>query len=389
MLHCQGQRVPSGTIVSAIHHFESAEVELLETSAPRQEKPLLTRWSNHFTDALKSSHPGIKRPIRLGMAATMALEQLLHFRGALARPAAAKSIIASLLSSVYEGEGFEKFSLEARVSQIQGSISSLELELAYRHIERNEWTDLLALARYVGVRGTGRQRAQVQSSSLSISRRMCKTSSTLIATRTAAENWHTDYWGPNKVSLAHLCGGAGTVRLGRNPSSCEPSCCAVSEIQNSNSIFRAGRIISEGFSGGKVKEAFEKVAKDEARKLSTVQEIMIRSIGYLRRIRGKEALRCYTCARIVTVSRWKTTFGGSQGRKAHKIGCVRSVEKYMIGGHQTTGESVNQAKVFKAHAALQGLCGNLINGESARGWRRSPAEHCDEPLCGEQEGSRT
>ena len=26
-----------------------------------------------------------------------------------------------------------------------------------------------------------------------------------------------------------------------------------------------------------------------------------------------------------------------------------------------TGESVNQAKVFRAHAVLQGLCGNLIN----------------------------
>ena len=26
-----------------------------------------------------------------------------------------------------------------------------------------------------------------------------------------------------------------------------------------------------------------------------------------------------------------------------------------------TGESVNQAKVFKAHAVLQGLCGNLVN----------------------------
>ena len=26
-----------------------------------------------------------------------------------------------------------------------------------------------------------------------------------------------------------------------------------------------------------------------------------------------------------------------------------------------TGESVNQAKVFKAHAVPQGLCGNLIN----------------------------
>ena len=34
----------------------------------------------------------------------------------------------------------------------------------------------------------------------------------------------------------------------------------------------------------RIKEAFEKVAKDEARKLSTVQENMIRSTDYLRRI---------------------------------------------------------------------------------------------------------
>ena len=44
-----------------------------------------------------------------------------------------------------------------------------------------------------------------------------------------------------------------------------------------------------------------------------------------------------------------------------------------------TGESVEQAKVFKAHAIPQGLCENLITalkiaGESARGWRRSPTE---------------
>ena len=34
----------------------------------------------------------------------------------------------------------------------------------------------------------------------------------------------------------------------------------------------------------RIKEAFEKVAKDEARKLSTVQELMMRSADYLRRI---------------------------------------------------------------------------------------------------------
>ena len=34
----------------------------------------------------------------------------------------------------------------------------------------------------------------------------------------------------------------------------------------------------------RIQEAFEKVAKDEARKLSTIQEIMIRSTAHLRRI---------------------------------------------------------------------------------------------------------
>ena len=60
-----------------------------------------------------------------------------------------------------------------------------------------------------------------------------------------------------------------------------------------------------------IKEAFEKVAKDEARNLSTVQEIIIRSTDYLRRIIAPTGGQG-ACARIVTVSRWKTTFGGSQ-----------------------------------------------------------------------------
>ena len=43
------------------------------------------------------------------------------------------------------------------------------------------------------------------------------------------------------------------------------------------------------------------------------------------------------------------------------------MEEKTTGSNQTgslvvqTGESVNQAKVFKAHAVPQGLCGNLIN----------------------------
>ena len=85
----------------------------------------------------------------------------------------------------------------------------------------------------------------------------------------------------------------------------------------------------------RIMEAFEQVAKDEARKVSIVSEIMIRST----RQRGKEAFRCHTCARVVTVSRWKTTFGGSKSFKLVVQTC----------------ESVNQAKVFRAHAVPQGL----------------------------------
>ena len=117
----------------------------------------------------------------------------------------------------------------------------------------------------------------------------------------------------------------------------------------------------------RIKEAFEQMAKDEARMLSIVQEIMIRSTGYLQRIiapagRSKEALRCHTCAHIVTVSRWKTSFGGLL---RNFWWCAICGEKYDWKRPNwllvvQTGESVNQAKIFKAHAVPQGLCGNLI-----------------------------
>ena len=49
------------------------------------------------------------------------------------------------------------------------------------------------------------------------------------------------------------------------------------------SIFRI-EVQATGWVFDRMKEAFEKVAKDEAGKLSTVQEIMTRSTDYLRRI---------------------------------------------------------------------------------------------------------
>ena len=83
---------------------------------------------------------------------------------------------------------------------------------------------------------------------------------------------------------------------------------------------------------------------------------------------SKEALRCLTYARTATVSLWKTTFGVSLGgSKNMQIGGARSVEKKTTGSNQTgfwwcrQAKVSNQAKVFKAHAVPQGLCGNLVN----------------------------
>ena len=111
----------------------------------RKKKPWLIRLSNHLTGMLINAGSGNKRSTRLGLAATMALGQLLQLRGALARLAAAKSIIASLLSSVHEGVGFEKFRWE-RLEFLKSKeiFSSLELDVV---ISRGtSEIDLLTLA---------------------------------------------------------------------------------------------------------------------------------------------------------------------------------------------------------------------------------------------------
>ena len=74
----------------------------------------------------------------------------------------------------------------------------------------------------------------------------------------------------------------------------------------------------------RIEEAFEKVAKDEARKLSTVQEIMYKkyrlpAAHHRASWRTRRSHNVPLVPRIVTVSRWKTTFGGSQGEKAYNL----------------------------------------------------------------------
>jgi len=83
------QLVLSCIKVLALHHFESAVSELLDTGPEfntsilgalqvlAKEKALLLRLLNHFTDTLNNSDPGtLKRPNRLVLAATVALGHL-------------------------------------------------------------------------------------------------------------------------------------------------------------------------------------------------------------------------------------------------------------------------------------------------------------------------
>ena len=62
----------------------------------------------------------------------------------------------------------------------------------------------------------------------------------------------------------------------------------------------------------------------------------------------------------------KTASGGSQEENGATVGGARSEEKYDWRAPNRllvvqTGESIEQAKLFKAHAVLQGFCANLIN----------------------------
>ena len=134
----------------------------------------------------------------------------------------------------------------------------------------------------------------------------------------------------------------------------------------------------------RIKEAFVKVAKNEARTLSTVQVIMIRSTDYLRRIIAPAGGQGGDCNSFPTEDYvWWVS-----GRKSTQIGGVRSVEKNMDWREpnrllvvQTGDESTNQAKVFKAHAVMWEFDQCVeVAGEPARGWRQHPTEHRDEPL---------
>ena len=98
----------------------------------------------------------------------------------------------------------------------------------------------------------------------------------------------------------------------------------------------------------RIKEAFDLVAQDEARKVSVVQEIMFKSTDYLWRIiasvGGQVVSQCLTCARTATVSLWKTTFGGSLLGRSTPAGGVRFVKKVRFEATEQASGRANWGK---------------------------------------------
>ena len=77
-----------------------------------------------------------------------------------------------------------------------------------------------------------------------------------------------------------------------------------------------------------------------------------------------EGSPCRTCALVVTDSCLKTTFGGSllDAGRTHAIVGVRLAAASTSGRLRTDSWRQNrrEAKVFRTHAAPQGMCDNLI-----------------------------
>ena len=121
----------------------------------------------------------------------------------------------------------------------------------------------------------------------------------------------------------------------------------------------------------RIEEAFERVAQDGAEKLGIVQEIVIRSTDYLRRIivpvggQGGVTMS-YLCPHCNNFPMEHYIWWVSGRTRRNNWWCAICGERYDWKQPNKllvvqTEESVEQAKVFKAHAVPQGLCGNLIN----------------------------
>ena len=113
------------------------------------------------------------------------------------------------------------------------------------------------------------------------------------------------------------------------------------------------------------------MAKDEAGRLSIIQGIMLKSTDFLLRIIAPAGgqggvTMSYHCSSLQQFSLEDYVWCVSGGRKHCSWWCAFCGEKYDWRAPSwllvvQTGDSANQAMVFKAHAVPQGLRKNLIN----------------------------
>ena len=140
----------------------------------------------------------------------------------------------------------------------------------------------------------------------------------------------------------------------------------------------------------RIREAFEKVAEEEARRLSTVKRIMLKSTDYLaaHHCASRRARRCHdviSVPKLQQLSPENYVWWVSAGKKHSSWWCAICGENYDWRAPYRllvvqTGNSASQAKVLKAHAVPQGLCENLnqcaqTTGQPAKRWRSSSPRH--------------
>ena len=125
---------------------------------------------------------------------------------------------------------------------------------------------------------------------------------------------------------------------------------------------------------GRIREALERVARDETETFSIVHRIMLKSTDFLRRIiaqaggQGGVTLSCLcshcNCFPLEVYIWWvvSTANGDSNNNNKQQCSwwCAIFGEKYEWKAPNRllvlqTGDSASQAKEFKAHAAPQGL----------------------------------
>ena len=141
---------------------------------------------------------------------------------------------------------------------------------------------------------------------------------------------------------------------------------------------------SSEWAPGTIREAYEKVVKEEAGRLGVVRAILRKSTDFLRRIiapvEWEESL-CRTSARTATVFSVGLHLV-STAKKRCSWWCAICGERYEWRAPDRIlavqlGANEDEAKVFRAHAVAQGLCENLIDALKLLAKQQ---KYCDSPI---------